>query len=356
MTSEPQFMISAGSRRPSDIPRWSIAIASSDDTAALACQFALSIPAIDFVDEVAAVARRQLPGRRYQIRSVSAGGFDILAFDAGVANPILYIDINFDEQKDIWEERRLHLDVVLWGPREAVRTIQQTLIGRFGRHKLATVRWWYQTKQDSDYRSITMQPPPPMFPSFYPWLPKAPDQFFADYLASSAAVLFIMGEPGTGKTSLLRHFIFENALTALVTYDQSLLSSDEMFISFIAEDGPAVLLVEDAESLVISRKKENAMMSRFLNVSDGLVHDSGKKMIFTTNADDFRTVDEALIRPGRCFGHLRARALTYAEACVAASDAGLPPPAECERITLGELFNPGQRGPDIREIGYAGGR
>jgi hypothetical protein len=56
------------------------------------------------------------------------------------------------------------------------------------------------------------------------------------------------------------------------------------------------------------------MMAKFLNVSDGMIKLPGKKTIFTTNLDNIRNVDSALICSGRCFDVLTFRAFTYNEA------------------------------------------
>jgi hypothetical protein len=82
------------------------------------------------------------------------------------------------------------------------------------------------------------------------------------------------------------------------------------------------------------------MIARFLNVSDGLIKFPNKKVIFTTNLDDFKKVDEALLRPGRCFGMIKCRALTFEEAVAAAKVAGLKPPERARDYTIAELFNP----------------
>ena len=82
------------------------------------------------------------------------------------------------------------------------------------------------------------------------------------------------------------------------------------------------------------------LRARFLNVSDGLIKFPAKKVIFTTNLDDFKKVDEALLRPGRCYGMIRCRALTYEEAGAAAKVAGLKLPEKTRDYTIAELFNP----------------
>ena len=240
--------------------------------------------------------------------------------------------IGFDEDKQIFVERRLHFSVTLWGAHDQVRAVDLALREKFGRSRLARIMWWYQAEHGPDYRSITMEPPPPIHDSFYPWLGEPVGCYLDRYLASPASVLFLMGEPGTGKTSLIRHLIYERQLKAVITYEEKLINSDEMFVDFLAQDGDAVLVVEDAETLLGSRDRGgNSLMARFLNVSDGLLRMSGKKIIFTTNQNDFRSVDPALVRPGRSFDALRARALTYEEACLAAADAGISPPGRVHR-------------------------
>jgi hypothetical protein len=263
--------------------------------------------------------------------------------------------IGFDDNKQVFVERRLHFSVTLWGGHDQVRDIDTALRDKFGRSRLARIMWWYQAEHGPDYRSITMEPPPPIHDSYYPWLGEPVDAYLDRYLASSASVLFVMGEPGTGKTSLIRHLIYERQLKAVITYEEKLINSDEMFVDFLAQDGDAVLVIEDAESLLGAREGGgNSLMARFLNVSDGLVRMSGKKIIFTTNQNDFRSVDPALVRPGRSFDALRARALTYEEGCRAAADAGLPPPPERADITLADLFNPNVR--QIEKLGIGIGR
>jgi ATP-dependent 26S proteasome regulatory subunit len=51
-----------------------------------------------------------------------------------------------------------------------------------------------------------------------------------------------------------------------------------------------------------------------LAVADGVVRAQGRKIIFTTNLPNVGDIDEALVRPGRCFATIRTRALERSEA------------------------------------------
>jgi hypothetical protein len=344
-------------RSGSVLTRFATTVASRRDSSSLRGDYALLISAHDFATATAEITSALFSACDFsvQVRSVEPGSYDVLVRPVDEDEIIFLAMIGFDEDKQIFIERRLHFSVTLWGAHDRVRAVDLALREKFGRSRLARIMWWYQAEHGPDYRSITMEPPPPIHDSFYPWLGEPVGCYLDRYLESPASVLFLMGEPGTGKTSLIRHLIYERQLKAVITYEEKLINSDEMFVDFLAQDGDAVLVVEDAETLLGSRDRGgNSLMARFLNVSDGLLRMSGKKIIFTTNQNDFRSVDPALVRPGRSFDALRARALTYEEACLAAADAGISPPAECTEITLADLFNPSQR--QIEKLGIGIGR
>jgi ATP-dependent 26S proteasome regulatory subunit len=75
-------------------------------------------------------------------------------------------------------------------------------------------------------------------------------------------------------------------------------------------------VIEDADHLLMARANGNVDLHRFLAVADGVVRAQGRKIIFTTNLPNIGDIDEALVRPGRCFSTVRTRAL---ERCEAAS-------------------------------------
>jgi ATP-dependent 26S proteasome regulatory subunit len=66
--------------------------------------------------------------------------------------------------------------------------------------------------------------------------------------------------------------------------------------------------------LLKPRSTGNQTLHRFLNIADGIASAHGKKIIFSTNLPNLRDIDEALVRPGRCFAHLYMVELQAAEA------------------------------------------
>jgi ATP-dependent 26S proteasome regulatory subunit len=58
-----------------------------------------------------------------------------------------------------------------------------------------------------------------------------------------------------------------------------------------------------------ARSDGNQDLHRFLAIADGVVRAQGRKIIFTTNLPNIRDLDDALLRPGRCFKVVHTRLL-----------------------------------------------
>ena len=100
----------------------------------------------------------------------------------------------------------------------------------------------------------------------------------------------------------------------------------------------------------MARANGNVDLHRFLAVADGVVRAQGRKIVFTTNLPNVGDIDEALVRPGRCFATVRTRALERSEAeslltriigsCVAEDQkkTEYTLPASVRSITLAALY------------------
>jgi hypothetical protein len=213
-----------------------------------------------------------------------------------------------------------NFEFVLYGEQQQVVQLSQELQDRLRSKKLVKISWFYKTSRGNDSASMHVTGlNHQLHNEFYPWLPKGVDRFIEDYYASTANVLVVYGPPGTGKTSFLRHMLLSQNINAMVTYDERILKDDEFFINYLTDDEHNALIVEDADVFLAPREDgDNDMMSKFLNVSDGLIKIMNKKMIFTTNISQLSKIDAALLRPGRCFACVEFRELTSQEAGAAA--------------------------------------
>ena len=94
------------------------------------------------------------------------------------------------------------------------------------------------------------------------------------------------------------------------------------------------------------REDGNDHLHRFLTIADGVVRSQGRKIIFSTNLPNVRDLDDALVRPGRCFAHVLTRALNGVETeqLLAALTGAAPPHVVSESATLAEIYRAASHG------------
>jgi hypothetical protein len=206
-------------------------------------------------------------------------------------------------------------------------------------------------------------------PEFYPYLDGGIEALLRDFIESDESVLILKGNPGTGKSSLVAAGI--EALSLLPIYAKRADAiADKGFINFVFQSsdeymakiaGTAakarsdlfkeqlvkereflfaqplaeveeeaeeprvpIIVVEDADLLLTPRSQGNQKMAELLNETDGIGSNHTRKIIFTTNLANNRDIDEALMRPGRCYAVIDCRLLTPSEAVLARAAGGLP--------------------------------
>lgn len=293
-----------------------------------------------------------LLGETDTYRAPLANSLDIAGFISG--EPV-YIEVSGRGYDD--EDGSPIRTSQMWvtGTRKGRDLVVKAYEEAFRNEHVPMAQWWMKGPHGPQKQSVHIPPVNgDIQPCLYPDM-RDPAGYMKAYLESSAPVLLMQGPPGTGKTSLLRHMILSNKLYANIVYDEQLLSNDSLFHSFLFDKDSDILIVEDADTILMGREDDgNKLMARFLNISDGLIKLPEKKIVFTTNLQDFSKVDSALLRPGRCYGVLHTRPLTVTEAQAVAKAYNLPVPIEKKEYTLADLFNQGQGGKR-RSVGFLGG-
>ena len=213
------------------------------------------------------------------------------------------------------------------------------------------VKWVYNAKGESVRLPIRNDNLPT--DAFYPALRAGGGliPYYDRYMQSDSNILVLIGPPGTGKTSFIRGLLSHAGSDAIISYDTGILSDDEIFADFMSET-ERFMVLEDADTFLASRGKGgNTIMHKFLNVGDGLLSTKGKKIVFSTNLPSVRDIDEALLRPGRCFDILRFDRLSPDEARAIRPDFTGTEPVSLAELMVTDTENSPSRKPSGR-VGF----
>lgn len=158
---------------------------------------------------------------------------------------------------------------------------------------------------------------------------------------SKKGIALLHGLPGTGKSMYIRHLISLMAEERTMIYlPNQLIQSitDPGFIPLMADYPNSILIIEDAEEAVKSRKSGGATVDKLLNLSDGIISDFLGTQIICTFNSDIATIDEALLRKGRLILKHEFRRLKPEQAQKLSDKLGFNTVIEKE-MTLSEVYN-----------------
>ena len=266
-----------------------------------------------------------------------------------------------DRKDDLWAEgENRRLSVGVYGKADLVRAVRDgVLLSNMHPSRVRSLMWNFMSEGHRETATITLAAPRTLHRAFYPWLQEEPFEYIDRFMASDEGVLILRGEPGTGKTSFIQNLIWRSGKDAMFTYEDKLFHSDEMFVEFMTTEQADLLIMEDADVLILPREGDgNTVMKKFLNIGDGLVRLDKKKLVISANVVQVDKIDEALLRPGRCFDAPLFERLTWSQACIAADAAGIPHPPEARTYSLAELFASTNKGPAAsrtvgRRVGFS---
>jgi hypothetical protein len=131
-------------------------------------------------------------------------------------------------------------------------------------------------------------------------------------------ICILNGEPGTGKTHLIRSILSQLDCVFLIVPSNLVESLDKPnFVPLLIQtkkdwDKPIILVIEDGDTCLVPRENDNiSTITSVLNLSDGIMGAMlDIKMIISTNAD-IQNMDKAIMRPGRLCRNIYVGPLPY---------------------------------------------
>jgi hypothetical protein len=154
-------------------------------------------------------------------------------------------------------------------------------------------------------------------------------------------IILLHGLPGTGKTTYLRHLI--GSIKKRVLFVAPSVASNLMnpeFIDLLIDNPNAVVIIEDAENIIMDRKfSSNSSVSNLLNISDGLLSDCLNVQIICTFNSELHMVDSALLRKGRLIAKYEFDKLNAKKAQRLSDHLGFKNSID-KPMTIAEITNP----------------
>jgi ATPase family protein associated with various cellular activities (AAA) len=168
-------------------------------------------------------------------------------------------------------------------------------------------------------------------------------------------ILLLHGMPGTGKTTYLRHLIGElNKRVLFVSPSVAGQLMNPEFIDLLIGNPNAILIIEDAENIIMDRKQNNnSSVSNLLNLSDGLLSDCLSVQIICTFNSSIKMIDSALMRKGRLISSYEFGKLTVEKAQRLSDRLGLNQ-VILKPMTLAEITNPEAKDYQVKKTNVIG--
>jgi hypothetical protein len=231
-----------------------------------------------------------------------------------------------------------HVSLEIMGRKDVVDLYYAKLIGQFNASE-NYIKWVY----DPQYLESMNVPIPeknPPFEEMYPWLKgESLVSYYDRFIKSDSNILLLVGPPGNGKTSFVRDLLRKTKQNAIVTYHPKVLEQESFFAQWYQSRDENIVVAEDADEILAPRSEGNKLMQRFLNLGDGLISITGKKIIFTCNLPNISDIDPALSRPGRCFDVVKFDPLNREESLAVAKRANINFSLSGNQFTISEIFN-----------------
>jgi ATP-dependent 26S proteasome regulatory subunit len=155
-------------------------------------------------------------------------------------------------------------------------------------------------------------------------------------------LVLLHGLPGTGKTNYIRHLCgqLNKEIIFIPPFMADSIASPD-FITFLLEHTNSILVIEDAEKVVLDRDGDGSSrqgVSNLLNITDGLLSDCLSIQIIATFNTSRDRIDKALLRKGRLIAEWKFDALSVEDSNKLLKSIGREDVTN-KPMTLTEIYN-----------------
>jgi hypothetical protein len=151
------------------------------------------------------------------------------------------------------------------------------------------------------------------------------------------------GEPGTGKSSYIKHLLTGEIKRKIAYIPVGLIDklTHPDMVPLLMNSKDIVLVLEDAEKALLSRdvSDNSAIVSTILNLTDGFIGQALNITLIATFNTEKDKIDAALLRKGRLKLSHEFKKLSVGNAQKIADKLGIPAREITEDMTLADIYN-----------------
>ena len=156
-------------------------------------------------------------------------------------------------------------------------------------------------------------------------------------------LVLLHGVPGTGKTNYIRYLtsLIDKEIIFLPPFLAENIASPE-FITFLLDHTNSILIIEDAEKIVLDRDSEisnRQSVANLLNMTDGILSDCLSIQIIATFNTSRDKIDKALLRKGRLIAEWKFDSLSIENSKKIFESIGRKDVVVKAPMTLSEIYN-----------------
>lgn len=160
-------------------------------------------------------------------------------------------------------------------------------------------------------------------------------------LKKQKGLFLFYGLPGTGKSTYIKYLIHQqNKKVIFISPKMAGNLDSTAFTEFLIDNENSILVIEDAEELIVSRENnQNSHLSFLLSLTDGILADSLGIQVIATFNTDIKNIDKALLRKGRLTAIYEFKELEFPKVNALFEQLKIEKHEVFKSMTLTDIFN-----------------